>query len=263
MKSNKNECLRWLTGTDALGRRVQPVSRFNDKQAGVFYFLWTGQHGSAAFDNSVLDIHTQRNDRGGEDVHHYWGKPLFGYYDSGDPWVFRKHLEMLTTAGVDYLVFDTTNSYYYEEVCRNIFPVALELLNDGWDIPRFVFDTNCRSSETVAGIYRAYYDPDTPNGKRFAPLWYRHRDRNGRNAEGKPWIIAKNNETGENKKYNYDALPKEIRDFFYLRESAWFEEDKVPYAFATDVDSPSVHEGMLSVSVAQHTSGAFSDSVFE
>ena len=107
MKSNKNECLRWLTGTDALGRRVQPVSRFNDKQAGVFYFLWTGQHGSAAFDNSVLDIHTQRNDRGGEDVHHYWGKPLFGYYDSGDPWVFRKHLEMLTTAGVDYLVFDT------------------------------------------------------------------------------------------------------------------------------------------------------------
>ncbi len=263
MKSSKNECLRWLTGTDALGRRVQPVSRFNDKQAGVFYFLWTGQHGSAAFDNSVLDIHTQRNDRGGEDVHHYWGKPLFGYYDSGDPWVFRKHLEMLTTAGVDYLVFDTTNSYYYEEVCRNIFPVALELLNDGWDIPRFVFDTNCRSSETVAGIYRAYYDPDTPNGKRFAPLWYRHPDRNGRNAEGKPWIIAKNNETGENEKYNYDALPKEIRDYFYLRESAWFEEDKVPYAFATDVDSPSVHEGMLSVSVAQHTSGAFSDSVFE
>ena len=25
-------------------------------------------------------------------VHHYWTEPLYGYYNSEDPWVFRKHL---------------------------------------------------------------------------------------------------------------------------------------------------------------------------
>lgn len=260
---NKNESIYMLSGTDALGRKVKPVGSFNGKQVGVFYFLWIGQHGSAKFDNSVLSAELQRNDRSGEDVHHFWAKPMFGYYDSGDAWVFRKHLQMLTLAGVDYLVFDTTNSYYYEEVCHNIFPVALQMLSEGWNIPKFIFDTNCRSSETVEGIYKEYYDPDTENGKRYAPLWYRHPDHKNRNAGGKPWIIAKNNETGDNVKYNYGALPEKIRNFFYLRESAWFKEDETPYAFATDVDTPHVHEGMLSVSVAQHTSGAFSDSVFE
>ena len=260
---NKNDSILMLCGSDALGRRIEPVGAFNDKQVGMFYFLWIGQHGSAKFDNSVLALDVQKNDRSGEDVHHYWAKPLYGYYDSGDRWVFRKHLQMLTMAGVDYLVFDTTNSYYYQEVCHNIFPVALEMIEEGWNIPRFVFDTNCRSSETVKGIYEAYYNPATENGKRYAPLWYRHPDRNNRNFGHKPWIIAKNNETGDNQKYNYSALPEDIRNFFYLRESAWFVEDKVPYAFATDVDNPTLHEGMISVSVAQHTSGAFSDSVFE
>lgn len=260
---SKDNSIYMLTGVDALGRSIEPVGAFNAKQVGVFYFLWIGQHRSASFDNSELDISVQKNDRSGEDVHHYWAKPLFGYYDSGDPWVFRRHLQMLTLAGVDYLVFDTTNSYYYETVCHNIFPVALAMLDEGWNIPRFMFDTNCRSSETVEGIYKAYYDPKTENGKKYARLWYRHGDYGNRNAAGKPWIIAKNNEVGENAKYNYDALPAEIKDFFYLRESAWFVEDQVKYAFATDVDNPTVHEGMLSVSVAQHTSGAFSDSVFE
>ena len=154
-----------LKGEDSLGRKILPVAGFNKKQVGLFYFLWIGQHGSACFDNSTLSIDSQKNDRSGEDVHHYWGQPLYGYYDSGDPWVFRKHLQLLTLAGVDYLVFDTTNSYYYEEVCNSIFPVALEMIADGWEIPRFVFDTNCRSSKTVEGIYHAYYDLKTEPGR--------------------------------------------------------------------------------------------------
>lgn len=259
----KNNSVFLLRGEDALGRKILPVAGFNGKQVGLFYFLWIGQHGSASYDNSVLDIEAQKNERKDENVHHYWSRPVYGYYDSGDPWVFRKHLELFVAAGVDYLVFDATNTYYYEEVCCNIFPVALEMIEEGWNIPRFVFDTNCRSSETVEGIFNAYYDPSTENGRRFAPLWYRHGDEGNRNSARKPWIIAKNNGKGEEAKYNFDVLPERIKNFFYLRESAWFDEDSVPYAFATDVDNPTLHQGMLSVSVAQHPSGAFSDSVFE
>ncbi len=40
---------------------------------------------------------------------HHWNEPLFGYYRGTDPWVYRKHAEMLADAGVDVVVFDSTN----------------------------------------------------------------------------------------------------------------------------------------------------------
>ena len=253
-----------LGAQDALGRSVKPAARLRtDRQVGLFYFLWIGQHGSARCDNTVLSLDEQKYDESTVNVHHYWDEPLFGYYNSEDAWVFRRHMEMLISAGVDYLVFDTTNGYIYENVCRRIFPVALEMIAQGWKVPGFVFDTNHDSCGTVQKIYDAFFDPANPDSARYAPLWYRNEDWGGRNRERKPWIIAKNNNEGENAGQNYSRLPQAVQDCFYLRESAWFREREVPYAFATDIDDPAVHEGMLSVSVAQHTSGAFSDSVFE
>ncbi len=253
-----------LGAQDALGRTVKPRARLReDRQVGLFYFLWIGQHGSAGYDNTVLTLDEQKKDESTVGLHHYWDEPMFGYYNSEDAWVFRRHMEMLIDAGIDYLVFDTTNGYIYENVCRNIFPVALEMLEEGWKVPGFIFDTNHDSCGTVQKIYDAFFDPDNPDSKKYAPLWYRNADTGNRNKDRKPWIIAKNNNTGEASGQNYACLPQKVRDCFYLRESAWFVEDTVPYAFATDIDDPTVHEGMISVSVAQHTSGAFSDSVFE
>lgn len=37
---------------------------------------------------------------------HYWGQPLYGYYDSSDPWVIRRQLEILTYAQVDCLMLE-------------------------------------------------------------------------------------------------------------------------------------------------------------
>jgi hypothetical protein len=39
----------------------------------------------------------------------FWEEPLFGYYKTTDPWVLRKHAEMLADAGVDVVFFDCTN----------------------------------------------------------------------------------------------------------------------------------------------------------
>ena len=41
---------------------------------------------------------------------HFWGEPLFGYYRTTDPYVLRKHAEMLADAGVDVVFFDCTNA---------------------------------------------------------------------------------------------------------------------------------------------------------
>ena len=40
---------------------------------------------------------------------HYWGEPLYGDYLSTDPWVIRRHAQLLSAAGIDTLIFDTTN----------------------------------------------------------------------------------------------------------------------------------------------------------
>ena len=73
--------------------------------------------------------------------------------------VFRKHLELLTLAGVDYLVFDYTNSgmsggetkphNFYSDVTDELFPVAAEMKSQGWNIPKFVFMLNHNSDITL------------------------------------------------------------------------------------------------------------------
>ncbi|MFQ7078238.1 MAG: hypothetical protein ACLRSW_10055 [Christensenellaceae bacterium] len=139
--------LRSLSGTDALGREVTPVASLSEsRQVGMFYFLWTGEHGStgASKDGHILDISKLNVSeiKSSSDIgrHHCWDEPLYGYYRSDDPWVFRKHLELFALAGVDYLVFDYTNSWgsgyaastTIIKTSRTFVPVALEMQNQGW-----------------------------------------------------------------------------------------------------------------------------------
>ena len=118
-----------LAGVDDLGRELlydDQTKDLNDKQVGIFYFLWQGEHGTAGpYDNYKIATQTpdslkseeawKKNGGGNVGAHHFWGEPLFGYYKSSDQWVMRKHLQMLTDAGVDFIVFDATNAYPYTE----------------------------------------------------------------------------------------------------------------------------------------------------
>jgi len=47
---------------------------------------------------------------------YYWGEPLYGYYHSTDPWVLRRHAQLLADAGIDTVIFDTTNRKTYPHV---------------------------------------------------------------------------------------------------------------------------------------------------
>ena len=89
-----------------------------DKQVGLFFWLWIGQPFAGGIydatrilglpnglklltDFGSLDETISPNGQA-----HFWGEPIWGYYNSQDVWVIRKQIEMLTTAGVDFIFFD-------------------------------------------------------------------------------------------------------------------------------------------------------------
>ena len=164
------ETVNALVGTDALGRNIEEiVTRKQNREVGLFYFLWLGQHGELS--ETLYDIQTltdmygesldnvlwnagELNEQGarvdtaetelesGLTDFHYWGEPLYGYYNSGDPWVIRKHLELFVQSGIDFLVMDITNGSIYLDVMEKVMLVIDEMIDDGWNPPRIILYTN-------------------------------------------------------------------------------------------------------------------------
>ena len=259
-----------LVGFDEYGRSLTPVSsRKEDKEVGIFYFLWLGQHGTQQIYNidTILREHGQetlfhKDDRkvspAGE--FHWWSEPLYGYYNSGDEWVIRRHLEMLTYAGVDFLVFDVTNCFTYQSIAEKVMKVICELRAEGWDAPQITYLTHSRSIQTIKTLYNDVY------GKNLYPeAWYR--------VDGKPMMIGYTKEADDMKEaaergdtsYKPGDLPQELQDFFYMRHVLWPYEngsgiDKAwPY---TEWQYPQpVRTDMISVSIATHPALPFSFSL--
>lgn len=243
--------------TDDLGRRVSdtstaPVPR-EDRQVGLFYFLWLGEHGRhKPYDISKITAadanagHRPESDAwGGVGVYHHWGEPLYGYYYSDDEWVVRHHMKLIIQTDIDFLFFDTTNRLIYEHNARLVMRVLQEYHDAGWKIPKVMFYTNTLSGDTVGElyekIYKTGYCPDT---------WYYF--------DGKPLIIAIDEECSP-----------ETREFFTIKRSQWPNEPEKtdgwpwmdfvrPQRVLKDKDG---RDAVINVSVAQHPQCRFGDSV--
>lgn len=257
-----------LSATDAFGRTFSPVNGMNpSKKVGMFYFVWQGNIGSASVDNSKTDLAVLE---GNSDinVHHYWGEPLYGYYHAEDPWVMTKHIELFIMAGIDYLCLDTTNNLpstqSYETAVKNLLETLLKFRNQGFTVPQVMFYTNTSSGATVQYLYNTFYDAQSkPRLAKYEPLWFTFEDTNNKNAQKKPWIVAND---------EYLALEDKVKNFFYRKESQWPNEYNASGDFVNkDNGFPWMswakngrqynHDGIMSVSIAQHISGVFSDSV--
>lgn len=117
----------WVA-TDGAGRRLPgfkecgPVKK--DKWVGIFYWTWHTPDRRGPNDNTKILAQAKGpivNWPAGGDYH--WGEPELGYYVMTDPFVIRKHASMLSDAGVDVILFDTTNPPFtwkeeYEALCR-------------------------------------------------------------------------------------------------------------------------------------------------
>ncbi len=221
-----------VVGVDQFGRSFGTISGYKkDRQVGLFYWPWIGQPFATGIydatkilakpdglkvlttvENSVISPNGQM---------HYWGEPIWGYYNSDDEWVIRKQMQMLTIAGIDFIYFDVTNALIYSNVVLKVCAVLDEMLKAGWNAPKVVFYTHSHSFQTVRDLYNTIYLPH-----HYPSTWYY--------VKGKPMIIAYTNPEDDLKEaasrkdtgYQPGVLSPEILSFFHFVKPQW-PSDKV------------------------------------
>lgn len=218
-----------------------------DRFVGIFYFLWLDAHGPKdqgpydvskilASDPRALEK-TASPPWGPVGAMHFWGQPLYGYYHSADPWVIRRHAHLLADAGVDTLIFDTTNGFTYRDVYMKLCEVFAQVRSEGGRTPQIAFMLNSQAGRTARKLYDELYKLGL-----HRDLWFVW--------EGKPLMICDPAEADE-----------EVKKFFTLRRAhwpftqvdtsyAWHWEATYPqhYGYTTDAKKPE----QVNVSVAQN-----------
>jgi hypothetical protein len=140
-------------------------------------------------------------------VPHHWGESLFGYYLTDDAYVLRKHAQMLSDAGVDFIVFDVTNQFTYKPYYMALLRVFSEVRAAGGKTPQVAFLCPFwEPAKVVRELYRDLYEPGL-----HRDLWFQW--------QGKPLILADPEliEEGEGYPGNY------IIGFRFLACSQCFE----------------------------------------
>ena len=177
----------WVA-TDALGRGVSYHEDARpDRKIALFYFLWLGPeaHGGGPYDISrILSIDPKAIENrdsplwgplGGA---HFWGEPLFGFYNTDDPWVLRKHAEMLADAGVDTIIFDTSNKATYPQQYLALMKAFAAERAAGNKTPDIAFLTPFWDpASTVTTLWTDIYSKGL-----YKNLWFK--------LDGKPFILA-------------------------------------------------------------------------
>ena len=157
-----------LAAVDALGRTVVSAGQ-SKKLVGMFYFLFNGDYGEQGpYDiTKILEndpeayLSGARWEAAGGGpflVSHHWGEPLFGYYFQTDRWVLSRHCQLLTDAGVDFIVFDTANNDIYYDRLLALLDVWYGYYMDGWPVPKLAFYTHTDSGKRMNEIYDTYYN---------------------------------------------------------------------------------------------------------
>ncbi|TWT66113.1 glycoside hydrolase family 71/99 protein [Allorhodopirellula solitaria] len=235
-----------LYGSDALGRAMPTPAEVrpfrSDRYVGLFYFAWL--QGIAAEDISLIlknnpdAMSTNASPPwGSKNSFHFWGEPLFGYYRSDDPWIIRRHADLLSDAGVDFLVLDTTNALIYENVVAEMLKVFEQKRADGDHVPQLAFMVNSRAGRTAQRIYETFYRSGDHGDSWFS--W-----------QGKPLLIC-----------DPAKASPEVAEFFTLRSAhwpfelvnthnAWHWEATYPQVYSYDQDPG--HPEQISVSIGQN-----------
>jgi hypothetical protein len=188
---------RWDTysdtwaATDALGRKLPGYAEAGgprtNRFVGLFYFLWLGAHVQGGpYDITKLKAQSPGTPAWGPlYAPHHWGESVFGYYLTQDPYVLRKHAQMLADAGVDTLIFDVTNQATYKSNYLALLKIFSEVRRDGGKTPQVAFLCPFwKPAKVVDELMKDLYEPHL-----YPELWFRW--------EGKPLILADPNGLSE------------------------------------------------------------------
>lgn len=260
-----------VVAIDRFGRAFNAISSYKpNKQVGLFFWLWIGQPYATdiydatkimsmpngiklLYDLASLDKKISPNGQA-----HFWGEPLWGYYNSDDEWVMHRQILMLTQAGVDFIVFDATNAVTYKSAYTKLLGIIDNYIRQGWNPPRVAFYTHSRSTQTTKQLYQELYEPQL-----YPTTWYR--------VDGKPFIIAYTHleddlaeaKLRKDASYSPTPLPQSILEYFHFRKPQWpfdpYYAEGFPWIEWT-YPQP-VHENMMSVTVASHPNVPMSRSI--
>lgn len=74
--------------------------------------------------------------------------------------MIRKHATMLTDAGVDVIIFDTTNGYTYQDTYRRLLDTFADIRAQGENTPQIAFLTPFGTPrQVVVDLYQNLYQP--------------------------------------------------------------------------------------------------------
>lgn len=200
----------WVA-TDALGRALPGYAecgpRKGERFVGMFYFVTHNNNGAKDGPYNVTEILAADpvNPRWGGGTH-YWGEPEAGYYIMKDEWMIRRHARQLADAGVDVIILDNTNDRIYKDVFVFIADVFRRMRAEGEKTPQIA----CLASQnSVMQLWKEIYSKGL-----YADLWFRWK--------GKPLLMFGQHIIGDRQLMDDVRFPKEITDFFTIRQSwAW------------------------------------------
>ncbi|HWQ92651.1 MAG TPA: hypothetical protein VN673_13335, partial [Clostridia bacterium] len=174
----------WVA-TDGAGRTAPGQAQCGpprtNKWVGIFYWTWHVPQAAGPNDNTLL-IATATNgvvNWPEQRAPHHWGEPELGYYIMTDPFVIRKHASMLADAGIDAVLFDTTNPPFtwkdqYEALCREY----TAMRRQGVRTPAIAFICPFGDPRPVSDqLWRDLYQPG-----HWPDLWFRW--------DSKPLLLA-------------------------------------------------------------------------
>ncbi len=239
-----------MTAYDREGRFASAGDLYNGNDVGVFYHTWHGAHETQGTVLNITECLEENPYYMTDDylenagAFHYWGEPLYGYYQSTDPWIVTRHIELLMAMEVDFIAYDYTNNTQYDQATKLIFETLQKYYDQGFtNVPKVVFYTFTNSANIICDLYKRYY----ANGL-YRDLWYQ--------PNGKPLIVGLSDD-GKILSQNVDLYEELKTDFFDFRETQWpnsmtVENLEIGFPWMNWSYPQKNYNGMMNVSLAQH-----------
>ncbi len=139
-----------------------------------------------------------------------WNESIYGYYNGLDSWVMRKQAELLSSAGVDALFFDTTNlSDTFTGGFMTLAGTLHKMRQEGTRTPQISFmlpfNASTFTTTSLQRLYQIMYGVGL-----YSDVWYYW--------DGKPVIMGYPEDLNNPSGYaDIDALNEEIKSFFTFR----------------------------------------------
>lgn len=209
-----------ITATDSLGRKLPDAEACGaPKKRAVGLFYWTWRNQNVKFKPTNLAKVLREHPEAEYDIRHpawdkyeivHWNEPFYGFYRNDDPYVLRKHAQYFANAGVDVLLFDTTNgSLLWKDAYMALLEEFRKAREDGIKTPQVAFIMNFGPQPSTLWMLRSLYQ-DLYKPGLYRDLWFFW--------EGKPLVLAYPEAIPEKGKSEFDtALLNEIRNFFTFR----------------------------------------------